>query len=72
MMVSVGPDPNQPGTHGYIVDQTAQHYAAALQATGHRAQIFHDPSESHESLAIGFGEANDAVTQQVEAFLSSQ
>ena len=29
MMVSVGPDPDQPGTHGYIVDQTAQHYAAA-------------------------------------------
>ena len=72
MMVSVGPDPDQPGTHGYIVDQTAKHYAAALQAAGHQAQTFHDPSENHDSLAIGFGEAGDAVTQQVEAFLSNQ
>ena len=72
MMVSVDAEPDQPGTHGYIVDQTARHYAAALQAAGHRAQTFHDPSESHESLAMGFGAADDAVTQQVEAFLNSQ
>lgn len=72
MMVSVGPDPDRPGTHGHIVDQTARRYAAALQAAGHRAQTFHDPSESHDSLAIGFGEADDAVTQQVGAFLSGQ
>ncbi len=72
MMVSVGSDPDQPGTHGYIVDQTAQHYAAALLAAGHQAQTFHDPNESHDSLAIGFGKAGDDVTQQVEAFLNSQ
>ena len=72
MMVSVDQDPDQPGTHGYIVEQMAQHYAAALQAAGHRAETFHDSSESHDSLAIGFGAAGDAVTQQVEAFLSSQ
>ena len=72
MMVSVDADPDQPGTHGYIVDQTARHYAAALQAAGHRAQTFHDSSENHESLAMGFGAADDAVTQQVEAFLGGQ
>jgi arylformamidase len=72
MLVSVGPNPDRPGTHGYIVDQTATHYAAALQAEGHQAVHFHDPSESHSSLAVGFGEADDAVTQQVEAFLSGR
>ena len=72
MLVSVGSAPDQPGTHGYIVDQTAQHYAAALQAKGHRAQTFHDPNESHDSLAIGFGEDGDSVTQQVESFLISK
>ena len=68
MMVSVDANPDQPGTHGYIVDQTAQHYVAALQAAGHRAQSLHDPRESHASLAMGFGAADDMVTQQVEAF----
>lgn len=72
MMVSVGPNPDQPGTHGYIVDRTAQHYAAALQAAGHTATTFHDPNESHRSLAVGFGAADDAVTQHVEAFLSGR
>ena len=72
LLVSVGPNPDRPGTHGYIVDQTAAHYAAALQAAGHAATTFHDPSESHESLAMGFGADGDAATQQVELFLSGQ
>jgi len=72
MLVSVGSDPDQAGTHGHIVDQTAQHYAAALQAAGHQATSFHDPDESHDSLAMGFGEAGDTVTQQVEAFLGAR
>ena len=72
MMVSVDADPDQLGTHGYIVDQTAQHYVAALQAAGHRALSFHDPRENHASLALGFGAADDVVTQQVAAFLSGQ
>ena len=72
MLVSVGPAEDRPGTHGYIVDQTARRYAEALQTAGHEATTFHDPNESHDSLAIGFGAAGDAVTAQVEAFLSAQ
>ena len=72
MLVSVGFGPDQPGTHGYIVDQTAQHYATALGAECHTAATFHDPVESHDSLAIDFGEEGDAVTQQVEAFLQAR
>ena len=72
MLVSVGPNPDQAGTHGYIVNQTAQRYAAALKRAGHDATTVHDPSESHSSLAIGFGEEGDTVTQQVEAFLNAR
>ena len=72
LLVSVGPNPDRPGTHGYIVDQSAAHYAAALRAAGHAATTFHDPSESHESLAMGFGADGDAATQQVEMFLSER
>lgn len=72
MLVSVGANPDQAGTHGHIVNQTARHYAAALQTAGHQATTFHDPNESHSSLAIGFGEAGDIVTQQVGEFLSAR
>ena len=71
MLVSVGANSDQEGTHGYIVDQTAQHYAAALQTAGNEARTFHDPSETHDSLAIGFGAEGDSVTEQVEEFLSA-
>ena len=70
MLVSVGPDPEEDGTHGYIVHHTAERYAAALHSAGHQATTFHDSSESHDSLAIGFGEAGDAVTQVVGDFLT--
>ncbi len=72
MLVSVGSRPHQPGTHGYIVDQTAQRYAAALEAEGHTAATFHDPAKSHTSLAVGFGREGDAATQQVETFLQAR
>lgn len=71
MLVSVGPQITEPGTHGYIVHTTANHYAAALQDAGHQASTFHDETESHDSLAIGFGVEDDAVTQAVGAFLDS-
>ena len=71
MLVSAGPQITDPGTHGYIVHTTANHYAAALQDAGHQASTFLDDTESHASLAIGFGLEEDAVTQTVGSFLDS-
>jgi len=43
-----------------------------LGAEGHTAATFHALAETHDSLAIGFGEEGDEVTQQVEAFLQAR
>jgi len=69
MLVSVGSEPERAGSHGQIVVATAENYANALTASGHRAETFHDPEEDHASLAVGFGEDGDAVTQAVADFL---
>ncbi len=69
MLVSVEPSPDEPGSHGWLVDETARHYADALQAEGHVAATFHDSQETHATLATGFGASGDAVTEQVAAFL---
>ena len=71
MLVSVDASTTEVGSHGYIVDQAAQHYAAALGDAGHVAQTVHDASETHASLAIGFGAEDDAVTTAVGAFLDA-
>ena len=69
MLVSVGPQPERVGSHGQIVVAAAENYASALTAADHRAETFHDPEEDHTSLAVGFGEDGDAVTQAVATFL---
>ena len=71
LLVSVEPDPAEPGTHGHIVNEAAQRYAAALQAAGNVAETFHDSGESHASLAIGFGAPGDPATEVVGAFLDA-
>ena len=71
LLVSVEPDPAEPGTHGHIVNEAAQRYAAALQAAGNVAETFHDSAESHASLAIGFGAPGDPTTEVVGAFLDA-
>ena len=71
LIISVDEDPEEEGTHGYIVSKTAEHYVNALTAAGHSADTFHDPSETHSSLVGGFGEAGDAVTEKVKAFLET-
>jgi acetyl esterase/lipase len=71
LLVSVEPDPAEPGTHGHIVNEAAQRYAAALQASGNVAQTFHDSGESHASLAVGFGASGDRTTETVGAFLDA-
>ena len=37
-MVSVDADPEEEGTHGYIVSQAAQRYITALREAGHQAE----------------------------------
>jgi len=71
MLISVDASPTEVGSHGFIVDQAAQHYAAALGDAGHIAQTFHDESETHASLSLGFGEENDEVTAAIGAFLDA-
>lgn len=71
MLVSVEPSPDEPGSHGWLVEEAAQHYADALLAEGHVSATFHDSSESHATLATGFGASGDAVTEQVAAFLDA-
>ena len=71
MLVSVDASTSEVGSHGYIVDQAARHYAAALGDAGHEAQTFHDESEDHAGLAMGFGAEGDAVTAAVGAFLDA-
>lgn len=71
LVISVGAEPTQRGTHGYIVSRAAAHYVAALEAAGHRAETLHDASETHASLVGGFGDADDAVTQAIVTFLQS-
>ena len=71
LLVSVDEDPEEVGSYGHLVFQTALHYATALQEAGHTASAFHDASENHTSLAVGFGESGDEVTEAVGAFLDS-
>jgi len=70
-LVSVEPDPQKPGTHGYIVDQTAARYVALLQSKGHTAGRLHDSSRTHTSLVTGFGAPNDPVAAAVGTFLDT-
>ncbi len=69
LLVSVEPSPGEPGTHGYIVSQVSERYAAALVDAGHTAETFHDSDETHDSLAVGFGADGDRVTGAIGAFL---
>lgn len=69
LIVSVEPDPNTPGTHGYITAVTAQRYVEVLQNSGVTSDSFHDETESHASLAMGFGSSTDAVTNTVGLFI---
>ena len=71
LMVSVDEDPEEVGSYGYLVFQTALNYATALQEAGHTASTYHDAAEDHTSLAVGFGEDGDGVTEAVGAFLDS-
>ena len=71
MLVSVGPSPTTPGSHGYIVSQTAARYADALVAAGHTVHTRHDSDKSHASLATGFGADGDPVTEAVGSFLDA-
>jgi acetyl esterase/lipase len=71
MLVSVAPSPTTPGSHGYIVSQTAARYADALAAAGHTVQTRHDSDESHASLAAGFGADGDPITEAVGTFLDA-
>ena len=71
LLVSVEPSPTDEGTHGFIVSQASERYAAALRAQGHTAETFHDSDETHASLAVGFGQADDPATQAVGAFLDA-
>ena len=71
LIISVDESPEEEGTHGYIVSKAAERYQAALREAGHTAETFHDSSETHSSLVGGFGEEDDAVTQQVKAFIES-
>ena len=50
--------------------RTAENYADALFAAGYMVETFHDEDESHDSLAIGFGEPDDPSTAAAEAFLA--
>ena len=70
LIVSVDEDPAVVGSHGHIVSETAKHYVSALSEKGHVGQAFHDITEDHASLAMGFGMDGDAVTETVEAFLN--
>jgi arylformamidase len=69
MLVSVQPSLSDPASHGYIVHAAAEHYAQALTEAGYTAATFHDASETHASLAMGFGAEGDAATEAVGAFL---
>lgn len=68
-IVSVDQDPEEVGTHGYIVSKAAERYVSALSAAGHHAERFHDANETHSSLVGGFGEEGDLVTDAIGAFL---
>ncbi|HCH63022.1 MAG TPA: hypothetical protein DFR83_09470 [Deltaproteobacteria bacterium] len=69
LLVSVGPR-SRTGSHGDIVYRTAENYAEALFTGGYTVETFHDEDETHDSLAIGFGEPNDPSTAAAEAFLA--
>lgn len=69
LLVSVWPAPDQAGTHGFIVRETRERFAAALVDAWHTAWAFHDPAESHDSLAMGFGADGDRATEFTGAFL---
>ncbi|MGB0592065.1 MAG: alpha/beta hydrolase fold domain-containing protein [Myxococcota bacterium] len=69
LIVSVDTDPEVVGSYGYLVSQAAENYVSALTAQGHIASSYHDVSETHTSLAVGFGVASDGVTAAVGTFL---
>ena len=71
LVVSVDADPVVEGTHGYIVAKAAARYIAAPQEAGHQAETVHDATETHSSLANGFGLAGDLTTETIDAFLSA-
>jgi len=69
LLLSVQPSPEDPGSHGYIVSQTAERYRAALEVVGHQASASHFNEETHTSLMVDFGTANHGPTQAVATFL---
>ena len=71
LIISVDKDPEEEGTHGYIVSKTAQRYVEALRAAGHQAKTIHDSSETHASLVLGFGDAGDKATQAILQLIQS-
>lgn len=71
LLVGVDRDPAVVGTHGYIVAKAAERYVGVLKQHGHTAVSFHDVSETHGTLATGFGAEGDAVTGAVGAFLDA-
>jgi len=70
LIVSVDEDPAVTGSYGHIVSEAAKNYVSALAEKGHVAQAFHDITESHTTLATGFGMDGDAVTGTVDTFLN--
>ena len=71
LVISVDADPEEVGSHGYIVSNTANRYIEALREAGHQAETFHDSEETHSSLVNGFGEQGDRVTEVVDRFIES-
>ncbi len=71
LVISVDEDPEEEGTHGYIVARAAARYVEALRAAGHQAETLHDRAEDHSSLVLGFGAPGDQVTEAVGRYLDA-
>jgi acetyl esterase/lipase len=62
---------DKPGaTYGGITDEAQEIFKDLLVKAGHSAWHIHFEDDTHSGMLLGFGEANDAQTLAVEAFLS--
>ncbi|NND79772.1 MAG: alpha/beta hydrolase [Maribacter sp.] len=68
LLISADPSTKE-GSKGYISLMTAKHYQKALVNAGHSAKALHFDNETHKSLVMDFGVANDKPTKAVERFL---